>query len=178
MQKHFTTRNIVLCGIVAALYIALVGMFSMISFRVFQVRVAEALTVLPFLFPITALGLFVGAFLSNLLWGLGALDVIIGSTATLIAGLMTAWMAKKVPIKWFAPIPPIVINALLVPLILLAYLDTVLHSYLFMASMIMVGQMAAAAGFGLPLLFILEKIPAIKAWREEDNEIINKRKQP
>jgi len=166
MKKHLTTRNIVLCGIVAALYITLVGIFHFISFGEFQIRVAEALTVLPFMFPITAIGVFIGALLGNMIWGFGVFDWVIGSSATLIAAMMTAWMARKVPIKYFAPIPPIVINALLVPLILLIYGSS--QGYWFLAASVMVGQMFAAAGLGLPLLTVLQKIPALKEWSDED----------
>lgn len=53
-------------ALVAALYALLVLAFAPLSFGPVQFRVAEALTLLPWLFPEAVLGLFVGCLVSNL----------------------------------------------------------------------------------------------------------------
>jgi uncharacterized membrane protein len=58
--------------------------------------------VLPFFFPGSAWGLFLGCVLANLLSPYGPLDVIFGSLATLLAALLTA----RMPARWLAPLPP------------------------------------------------------------------------
>ena len=105
------TKAMVLAGITAALYVALTMISTAIglSFGPIQLRFGEALTVLPFLFPCTAWGLFVGCILCNILSPYGLLDLIVGSLATLIAAKMTAKCRKK----WLAPLPPIWVNGLL-----------------------------------------------------------------
>ena len=63
-MSKFTTRDLTFAAMVAALY-AVMGYFGNIfglTFGVVQFRFAEALTVLPFLFPATAPGLVVGLF--------------------------------------------------------------------------------------------------------------------
>ena len=98
---------------VAALY-ALMGYFGdilQLTFGPVQVRFAEALTVLPFLFPAAAPGLAVGCLITNLLSPYGPVDVIFGTMATAIA----AWLTVKMPRWQLAALPPIVVNALVLP---------------------------------------------------------------
>ncbi len=111
-MRKFTTRDLTLAAMVAALY-AVMGYFGNLfgwTFGPIQFRFAEALTVLPFLFPWTAPGLFVGCLIVNLLSPYGPLDLIVGSLASLLAALWTAHM----PNKWLAPLPPVLCNAVLV----------------------------------------------------------------
>ena len=103
MRRSFT-HDLTLAAMVAALY-ALLSYFGDIfglSFGHVQIRFAEALTVLPFLFPATAPGLAVGCLITNLLSPYGPVDVIFGTLATAIA----AWLTMKMP-KWYlAALPP------------------------------------------------------------------------
>ena len=80
----------------AALYLALTVATSFMSFQVVQLRLAEALTALPALFPSAILGVFAGCLLANLLnpSPLGLVDVVAGSATTLIAAYLT-WVAAK-----------------------------------------------------------------------------------
>ena len=86
---------------------------------VVQCRFSEALCVLPFFFPETVWGLFAGCLITNILSPYGLLDLIVGSLATLIAALLTARCRKK----WLAPLPPVVLNTLLVGAVI-AYEET------------------------------------------------------
>ena len=107
-MRKFTPRNLALAAIVAALY-AVMGYFGGIfglTFGPVQFRFAEALTVLPFLYPATAPGLAVGCLIVNLLSPYGPVDVIFGTLATAIA----AWWTARMP-KWYlAALPPILVN--------------------------------------------------------------------
>ena len=87
-MSKFTTRQLATAGIIAALY-AVLAYFAAIfgvAYGPIQCRFSEALCVLPFLFPETTLGLFVGCILTNLISMYGPMDVIFGSLATLIGG--------------------------------------------------------------------------------------------
>ena len=54
------TLKLVRASLIAALYVVLVLIFNPISFGPIQCRVAEGLTVLPFIFPEAVPGLFIG----------------------------------------------------------------------------------------------------------------------
>ena len=112
-MRKFTTKDLTLAAMVAALY-AVMGYFGNIfglTFNVVQIRFAEALTVLPFLFPATAPGLAVGCLITNLLSPYGPVDIVFGTLATAVA----AWLTMKMPRWYLAALPPIVMNALLLP---------------------------------------------------------------
>lgn len=104
------TRELTLSAVVAALYAALTLAMPGPSYGFTQLRVAEALTVLPFLFPATAPGLAVGCLVANLLSPYGAVDIICGTTATALA----AWLTKCCPNRWLAPLPPVLCNGVIV----------------------------------------------------------------
>ena len=105
--------NLVLAAMVAALYTVMgyfAGIFGL-AFGPVQCRFAEALTVLPFLFPAAVPGLVVGCFLTNLLGSPFPMDWLLGTLATAIA----AWLTMKMP-KWYlAALPPILVNAIFLP---------------------------------------------------------------
>jgi uncharacterized membrane protein len=60
-----------------------------ISFGVYQVRIAEALTVLPFLSRAAIPGLYIGCLLANIFGGMGWLDIVFGPLITLAAAVLT-----------------------------------------------------------------------------------------
>lgn len=110
-------------AMIAAVYVVLtyfISAFNLASGAI-QVRISEALTILPVFTPAAVPGLFIGCFLSNLLTGCMPLDVVFGSLATLLGALGTYALRRN---RWLAPIPPIVSNTLIVPFVL---------SYVYMA---------------------------------------------
>lgn len=104
-------------GMVAALYVALTLIASAMGLASgqIQLRLSEALTILPCFFPAAVPGLFVGCLLANLLTGCVLWDVAVGSLATLLGALGTRLLRKN---RWLAVLPPIVSNILLVPPVL------------------------------------------------------------
>jgi uncharacterized membrane protein len=95
-MRKFTTRDLSLAAIIAAVYAVLTLILPIPAFTGIQVRLSEALTVLPFLFPATAPGLVVGCFIANL-FSPYSLDVIFGTAATLIACILTRHMPNPAP---------------------------------------------------------------------------------
>ena len=106
------TRELTMAAMVAALYAVLsyFGNFFGLTYGPIQCRFAEALCVLPFLFPATAPGLFVGCLVTNLMSPVGPLDIVVGSLATLLAALWTA----RMPNRWLAPLPPVLCNGVII----------------------------------------------------------------
>ena len=108
----FSAKKAAVSAAVAALYVTLNLLSSALglAYGPLQLRLSEALCVLPFLLPGSLPGLVLGCLLSNLLSPYGAIDLICGTLATLLAALAT----KKTRRAAFAPLPPVVLNALLV----------------------------------------------------------------
>lgn len=88
-MKRFTVKELASAGLIASLYTVLSLAFMPISFGVYQIRVAEALTVLPFLTRAAVPGLYIGCLLANIIGGMGWLDIVFGPLITLAAALMT-----------------------------------------------------------------------------------------
>ena len=73
-------------AVIAAIYVVLtifISAFNLASGAI-QVRISEALTILPFFTPAAIPGLAIGCLLSNLLTGAAVYDVVFGSLATLL----------------------------------------------------------------------------------------------
>lgn len=102
-------------AVIAALYAVLTVVFAPISFGAVQLRVAEALTILPMFTPAAIPGLFIGCVLANLLGGAVALDVVFGSIATLI-GAVGGYLLRKN--RWLVPLPAVAANSAIVPFVL------------------------------------------------------------
>jgi len=88
-MTRFTVKDLASAGLIAALYTVLSVVFLPISFGVYQIRIAEALTVLPFLTRAAVPGLFIGCLLANIIGGMGWLDIVFGPLITLAAALLT-----------------------------------------------------------------------------------------
>ena len=141
-------------AMIAALYVVLTFLFAPFSFGSIQVRIAEALTVLPFFTPSAIPGLFIGCLVGNLLGGAALPDIIFGGLATLIGALFTHFLRKKT--KFLAPIPPIISNTIIIPLVLrFAYGTNLPLPY--MALTIGVGEIISCGVLGMILLMSLEK---------------------
>ena len=112
-MKNKGTLFMVQAAAIAAVYVVLTTVFAAFSFGEVQVRISEALTILPVFTPAAIPGLFVGCLISNFLGGAILMDVIFGSIATLIGAVFT-WKLRNSS-KWLAPLPPIVANAIIVP---------------------------------------------------------------
>ncbi len=112
-MRKFTTRELVLSAMVAAVYAVLsyFGSIFGLTFGAVQIRFSEALAVLPFLFPATAPGLVIGCLITNLLSPYGPMDIIFGTLATAIAAFLTS----KCPRWYLAALPPIIVNMLILP---------------------------------------------------------------
>ena len=93
-MNKWGARDIAFAGIIAALYAVLTISLAPISYGVYQIRVAEALTILPFVYPIAMIGLFVGCLVANIFGGNGLPDIVFGSLFTLLAGYLTYLTSK------------------------------------------------------------------------------------
>ena len=159
-MKKRSARELTIAALVGAMYVVL-GYFGNtfnLTFGVIQCRFSEALTVLPFLNPVTIWGLFIGCLITNILSPYGLLDMIFGPLATLLAAVLTARCKKK----WFAPLPPVLCNAVIIGA-LIAVQEVGLSGtfpvvFAYHALTIGLGQVLACYGLGWFLLTGVEKI--------------------
>lgn len=142
-------KYVVQAAVIAALYAVFTIFFTFSSYGLIQVRVAEALTVLPFFTPAAIPGLFAGCIIANIFSPNGMVDVIVGSLATLTAAVLSRHMPRRL-----VPVPPIAVNAAAVGIMLSVLLNfPVWLSVLYVAA----GQAVACYGLGYPLLLLLQK---------------------
>jgi len=149
-------KQVSIAGAVAAVYfvITITPGISAISYGPLQIRIAEALTVLPFIYPATIGGLFVGCLLANLFSPVGVEDIVFGSLLTLIAAYLT-YLIRKTNRAYLAPLPPVVINAFGVAAYLYAFFKI---PYWSAVLYIAIGEVIACYFLGYPLLkFLLKK---------------------
>ncbi|MBQ8804338.1 MAG: QueT transporter family protein [Tyzzerella sp.] len=103
-------------AMIAAIYVVLTVLFRPFSFGEIQVRIAEALTILPYFTPAAIPGLYIGCLIGNIIGGAILPDIIFGSFATLIGAVFTYLLRKQN--KYLAPLPPIIANIIIVPFVL------------------------------------------------------------
>ena len=115
-MKNKKVQFLVQSAMIGAIYVVLTILFQPFSFGQIQVRIAEALTILPIFTPAAIPGLFVGCLIGNILGGSILPDIIFGSLATLIGAIFTFLLRKQS--KYLAPLPPIFANTIIVPFIL------------------------------------------------------------
>ena len=112
---RFSPRQMARCAVIAAVYVALCLVLAPFSYGAVQVRIAEALCLLPVFGAEYIVGVTLGCFLANL-FGSTILDVIFGTLATLLACLVT-WKLRSVRLKGLAipaSLPPVLFNAVIV----------------------------------------------------------------
>lgn len=161
-MRKFTTKDLTQAAVVAALYAALTMALPGPSFGYAQFRVAEALTVLPFLLPATAPGLAVGCLVANLLSPYGVVDILCGTAATALAAKLTG----RMPNRWLAPLPPVLCNGAIIGAMLAWYQVGFGPGFWSMFAItgpgVALGELAACYLLGGLLLRILPQIPHFK----------------
>ena len=163
-NSRFTTHQLATAGVIAALYAVLAYFASIfgIAYGPIQCRFSEALCVLPFLFPAATPGLFVGCLVANLLSPYGALDIIFGSLATLLAAVWT----QHTHHKWLAPLPPVLCNAVIVGAVIsfqeTGFTGAFAGAFAYNAVTVGVGEAIACFLLGGVLLTVLPKVPALR----------------
>ena len=150
------TKIIARLGVVAGMYAMLTILFMPIAFGPIQVRIAEGLSVLPIFFLEAPWALFVGCIIANMFSAFGVLDVVVGSLTTLVAALLTRLIYKKTKNVYISLLPPVILNAIFVPLVFL--LTGGSGVYYIEALLILLTQTLFVYGIGLPLYFGLNKL--------------------
>lgn len=141
-------------AMIAAVYVVLTVVFAPIAFGQVQIRIAEALTILPLFTPAAIPGLFIGCLIGNIIGGAVLPDIIFGSLATLIAAVFTYMLRNQS--KYLAPLPPIIANIIVVPLVL-RYAYGVVLPIPFMMLTVGIGEVLSCGVLGMVVYTALEK---------------------
>ena len=152
--KHQSVLFLAQGAMIAAIYVVLTLVFAPFSYGEVQVRISEALTILPLFTPAAIPGLFVGCLISNILGGCVLPDIIFGSLATLIGAVGTYMLRKQN--KFLAPLPPIIANVLIVPFVL-RYAYQVPLPIPFMMLTVGIGEVISCGVLGMVLHTALNK---------------------
>ena len=141
-------------AMIAAIYVVLTVAGASFSYGEVQVRISEALTILPVFTPAAIPGLFIGCLLSNILGGCILPDIIFGSLATLIGACFTYRLREKT--FFLMPLPPVIANMLIVPFVL-RYAYGVALPIPFMMLTVGIGEVISCGVLGFVLYSALKK---------------------
>lgn len=168
MKVRLNIRKISFAGVIAALYVAMVLAGAMVSFGPLQFRFAEVLAVMPFFFPIAVPGLFIGCVIANMFSPYGLIDVVVGSLASLLAGLCTMKIGmsldrERLGTKLLACLPPVIINAVMIGA-MIAWLivgggaeGAFLTTFAVYGAYVGLGQLGVLYLLGMPLMIFMSK---------------------
>ena len=159
-MKHTYTQKITFGGVIAALYVVLTmvaNAFGLASGAI-QIRISEALTILPVITPAAIPGVTVGCLLANLITGCAAWDVVFGTLATLIGAVGTRLLRKNPYIAW---IPSVLSNMAIIPVVL-QQVYGVPDAWWYLVVTVGVGEVISCGVLGLLLYHSIRKIPQLK----------------
>lgn len=167
----YSAKRLAVSAAVAALYVVLSLLSSALglAYGPMQLRLSEALCVLPFLIPGTVPGLVLGCVIVNLLSPYGIVDLICGSLATLLAALVTAKVKKTA----LAPLPPVLFNAVVVGGMLTWYERGFSEGFLPLfgtnALWVALGEAVSCYVLGMLLLKVIPKTPLLRGLMKGEN---------
>ena len=162
-NQNLSVRKLARCGMVAALYVVLCMALQPFSYGAVQVRVAEALCLLPVFGAEYIFGVVLGCFLANLL-GSTIVDVIFGTLATLLACLVT-YKLRNIRFKGLALV---VFNAVIIGIeIAVMFPDPSSSAPLWLACVtngisVGIGELISCTVLGVLLVRIIEASPAVR----------------
>ncbi|AKN32086.1 membrane protein [Clostridium carboxidivorans P7] len=142
-------KKLIKIAITAALYAAATMAIAPLSYGAIQFRFSEVMTLLAYIDPIYIPGLVLGCALSNIYSPLGLIDVLVGTTATLIS----VYMISKTKSLFIATLWP-TINCVFVG----AELYFVLHQPFWISTLyVCLGEFVVVTCIGYPLFRLLLK---------------------
>ncbi|WP_294801780.1 QueT transporter family protein [uncultured Gemmiger sp.] len=165
--NKLSVARLVRCAVIAAVYVVLCLALAPFSYGAVQVRIAEALCLLPVFGAEYIVGVTLGCFLANLL-GSTVIDVVFGTLATLLACLVT-YKLRNVRVKGLAipaSLPPVVFNMLIVGAFEITFFfsDTAPTAALaaFNAVAVGIGEIISCTVVGVALVKLVESNEGLK----------------
>ena len=169
MNQNSSVRKLVHCGMVAAIYVVLCLALQPLSYGAVQVRVAEALCLLPVFGAEYIVGVVLGCFLANLL-GSTIVDVIFGTLATLLACLVT-YKLRNVRFKGLAiaaSLAPVLFNGVIIGVaVAVVFPDATSSAPIWLACItngisVGIGELISCTVLGVVLVKLIESNAALR----------------
>ena len=154
-KSTVSVRYLTTAAIIAALYVVFTGLSAALGLAsgVIQVRISEALTILPYFTPAAVPGVTIGCLLANLLTGAPLPDIIFGTLASFLGVLGSSFLRKN---KYLIAVPTILSNAIIIPLVL-QYAYGVKDAFWYLMLTVGIGEILSAGLLGGLLLHVLQK---------------------
>lgn len=158
-MKNTKTLFITRTAVIAALYVVLTlvsKFFGLDGSSAVQIRISEALCVLPVYTFAAVPGVTIGCLIYNLFFGVSILDTVFGTLATLIGVLCTYYIKFfRVNIR-LAGIPTVLSNSIIIPFVLaFSSSDGNLASVPYMMGMVALGEVLSCCILGTVMLLTL-----------------------
>lgn len=153
-------KRMTFSAMIAAVYFVCCFFEQNFASGAIQCRLSEGFCLLPLFFFEAVPGVTIGCLLYNIFFGVGVYDMIFGTFATLISGVITYFIGRVIKKDWLriiiGGIPPIIINALVIPgvLILSSVNDGLTYGYLFLT--VGLGELIAVYAVGFIIYFPLK----------------------
>lgn len=141
---------------IAAVYVLLSFLAQALSLSsgVVQIRISEAMCVLPCFLAEAVGGLTLGCFLFNLMSGATLADVIFGTLATFLGAYFTRMLKSH---RYLSLMPPIISNTLIIPFVL-KYSYGFSGSVLYFMASVGLGEIISVGVLGSLLYSALSKL--------------------
>ncbi len=167
-MKKIPVKKIAYSAVVAAMYFALTILLQPVSYGPIQLRLSEALVMLPYIMPESILGITIGCALANCFSVFSVYDAVFGTLATLVAGILTS----RIKNRFLAGIPPVLVNALVLPL--MWYLLGVETAYYISLLSIIASESLVVYCIGIPLTALIQKkVPSLvtrRSFLKDEND--------
>lgn len=165
--KRFT-----IIAMIAAVYTVVSVALAPITYGNIQVRIAEALTLLPIIYPPAIWGVTLGCALTNLVGAmtgmniLGFMDVFVGTFATFLAAVCT-YRLRNIEFKGLpllAAFMPVLFNAIIIGLELAVvfFPAAITSGFIISALEVGFGELVSCFVIGIPLIKVLAKTKIFK----------------
>lgn len=158
-MKNKKVKYIALSAMIAAVYVVLTLLCALfgLSSGAIQVRISEALCVLPIFTSAAIPGVTVGCLIANILCGGTIYDIIFGTLATLIAAVITYFIKNA----YLSSIPTILSNAIIIPIVLIASGIGDMSQFWFFVLTVGLGEVISCGVLGTILAVYLKKHPNV-----------------
>ncbi len=166
-MKKIDLKVFIKMALVSAIYIVLTIISGPLAYESLNFRVSEILMLLVFYNDLYIIPLIIGCLISNLFSTLGIIDILFGTTATVISLLIM----KKIKNKFICSLIPSIINSIIVGIELTICFKT---PFIFNMGSVFIGEFVVVSIFGLLIFLNLEKndkfMELIKGDKNEKNK--------
>lgn len=153
-------KKLTLSAMIAAIYFVFCFIEQGFASGAIQCRLSEALCLLPLFFPEAILGITIGCLIFNITTGI-AYDMIFGTLATLLGGIITYFIGrviKNTPLRIIlGGLSPVLLNAIIIPFVIIyGYESPDAYWYLFLT--VSIGEALAVYVAGTIIYFPMQKL--------------------